>query len=113
MSNNKGQALVEFVILIPVLVILIFSVFDLGNIIFHKYQLSNDLDYISDLYIEEKKDEIDKYVNNRKIKYQIKNNNSKINIIVSQSVKINSPGLNLVLGNYYDISVERMIYHES
>lgn len=112
MRNNKGQALIEFVILIPVFMMLILGMLDLGNIIYHKYQLGNDLDYISDLYIENKNNDIDKYVNDRKIKYQIRSEDNKANILISQNVKIITPGLNKILGNYYNISVERMIYNE-
>lgn len=113
MRNNKGQALIEFVILIPVFMMLILGMLDLGNIMYHKYQLSNDLDYISDLYIENKENDISDYANKQDIKYQIKKNNNKVEIIVSDSIKINTPGLNVILGNYYNISVERMLYNES
>lgn len=113
MRNNKGQALIEFVILIPVFMMLILGMLDLGNIMYHKYQLSNDLDFISDLYIENKENDIISYANKQDIKYQIRNDNNKVKIIVSEKIKINTPGLNNILGNYYNISVERMLYNES
>lgn len=112
MRNNKGQALIEFVILMPVFMMLILGMLDLGNIIYHKYQLGNDLDYISDLYIENKEDDIDRYVTDRKIKYQIESDNTKSKISISENIKIITPGLNKILGNYYNVSVERMIYNE-
>lgn len=112
MRNNKGQALIEFVILIPVFAMLILGMLDLGNIIYHKYQLGNDLDYISDLYIENKSEEIIKYVNEQNIKYQTKLDTNKTKIIVTEDVKIITPGLNVILGKYYTVSVERMVFHE-
>ena len=112
MRNNRGQALIEFVILLPVFMMLILGILDLGNIIYHKYQLGNDLDYISDLYIENKIDEINKYVNDREIHHKISDENNKANILISDEVKIITPGLNIILGKYYTVSVERMLYHE-
>ncbi len=112
MRNNKGQALIEFVILIPVFMMLVLGMLDLGNIIYRKYQLSNDLDYISDLYIENKIDEINSYINDKGIKYQVEDKNTKARVLVSDNVKIITPGLNVVLGKSYTVSAERMIYHE-
>ena len=39
MKNNKGQALVEFIIILPIFLLLIISVIDFGNIISKKYFL--------------------------------------------------------------------------
>lgn len=110
--NNKGQALVEFVILIPVFMMLILGMVDLGNIIYHKYQYSNDLDYISDLYSANKKQDILEYANDKKIKYNIQESEKQVVISVNGNVKIITPGLNMILGNTYTVLVERTIYHE-
>ena len=48
--NNRGQALVEFVIILPILIFTCLAVFDLGNIIVKKYALENDLDTIVNMY---------------------------------------------------------------
>ena len=37
MKKNKGQALVEFIIIIPVLLLLLMGMIDFGNIIHKKY----------------------------------------------------------------------------
>ena len=112
MMNNRGQALVEFVILIPVFMMLMLGMIDLGNIIYHKYQYSNDLDYISDLYESNKEQEILAYADKHKIKYGIKETKDQAVISVQGSVNIITPGLNFILGNIYTVSVERTIYHE-
>lgn len=110
--NNRGQALVEFVILIPVFMMLMLGMIDLGNIIYHKYQYSNDLDYISDLYTTNRQQEIAKYASNKKIKYDIKKSEEQVNISISGNIDIITPGLNIILGNTYTVSVERTIYYE-
>lgn len=112
MRNNRGQALIEFVILIPIFMMLILGMIDLGNIIYHRYQLSNDLDYISDLYSSNKENDINNYASKQKIKYNIKKSDTKVYISVTKSIGIITPGLNVILGNNYSVSVERTIYHE-
>ena len=41
----------------------ILGMFDIGNIIYKKYQLENNLDYIVDLYRVSKNIELQKYIN--------------------------------------------------
>ena len=61
MKDNKGQALVEFIIILPIFLLLIISVIDFGNIISKKYSLENDIDTIYDLYKNEEYQNIDEY----------------------------------------------------
>ena len=37
MKDNHGQALIEFIIIIPVLLFILFAIVDIGNIIYQKY----------------------------------------------------------------------------
>ena len=39
MKNKKGQALAEFIILVPVLFMILFSILDFGQIYYQKYLL--------------------------------------------------------------------------
>ena len=48
MKNNKGQALIEFILILPILLIITIGIFDLFNIQNKKYELANELDYISE-----------------------------------------------------------------
>ena len=56
-KNSKGQALIEFILILPILLILTIGIFDLFNMQNQKYELSNDLDYVSELYINGKQNE--------------------------------------------------------
>ena len=48
--NNRGQALVEFVLILPILIIILFSVIDFGMIYSSKSTLENDSADIIDLF---------------------------------------------------------------
>ena len=112
MKNNKGQALVEFIIILPIFLLLIISVIDFGNIISKKYSLENDIDTISSLYKDNKTNEINNYTNKKDIKVKFTNEGDLTNIVLSKDIRIISPMLNLVFGKSYDISVEKSIYNE-
>ena len=112
MRNNKGQALVEFVIIAPIFIIMIMSVIDLGNIIYKKYALENDLDYVVDLYRENKKEEISVYTYNNEFETNITNNGETTTITLYKNVTIYTPFLELVMSNPYKITVDRVIYSE-
>ena len=46
MRNNRGQALVEFILILPVFLMIILCMIDFGKIFYEKYALQNDLDLI-------------------------------------------------------------------
>ena len=110
MKNNKGQALVEFIIILPIFLLLVISVIDLGNIISKKYSLENDIDTISGMYKEDKYDEINTYIKDKDIKVSYTNDGELFNISISKDVNVISPMLNLVFGKSYNINVEKSIY---
>ncbi len=108
--NNKGQALVEFVMIIPIFLFLVLGMIDFGNILYQKYHLENDLDVIVELYKENKQPEIDNYLllNNINLDYG-QENEFKI-IELSKRVVINTPGLNLILKEPYYVITKRYLY---
>ncbi len=108
--NNKGQALVEFVLIIPVFLFIALGMVDFGNILHQKYQLENDLDVVTDLYQENKIDDINNYVSLKKLSINYGHDNEFVNIKLSKKVNITTPGLNLILKNPYYVTVERHIY---
>ena len=112
MKNNKGQALVEFIIVLPILLLIIISIIDFGNIISKKYSLENDIDTISNLYEEEKYDEINKYTSDKNISVHYKNNGDLLVITLSKDINITSPVLNIIFGNTYKVTVEKSMYSE-
>ena len=49
MLDKKGQALIEFVLILPILIMLIFAVIDFGNIFVNKNELESTLGMINDI----------------------------------------------------------------
>ena len=108
--NNKGQALIEFVMIIPIFLFLALGMVDFGNILHQKYRLENDLDYIVDLYQENKQVDINNYIFKNKIDVNYENSDEFVMIELSKKVNITTPGLNLILKEPYFVTVERYIY---
>ena len=110
MKDNRGQALIEFVLILPVLLLLIFVLIDFGRIIVCKNHLEGVMNEVSNL----PDSEIDNYLktdNDYKIKYSIKVDKYK-NITLSTKLDLITPGLKNILSNPYSIKVERSIVYE-
>lgn len=106
--NNRGQALVEFVLILPVFLFILLAVIDLGMIFNSKSNLENDCASIVDLF--KNGTAIDE------IKKIYPNNSININILdeyytfeVTSSVDLITPGFNRILGDPYIITVERVV----
>lgn len=109
--NNKGQALVEFVLILPIFIFLIFIIYDFGKIYNHKNSLENKCSDIISIFKTNK--DINK-VNNlyKDISVNITNDNEYYNIVCQKEINITTPGLNRILGNPYIINIERYIPYE-
>ena len=106
--NRKGQALVEFVLILPIFIMILFSIVAFGMIFNKKNELENiSIDIINLLNNNNKIEEIQKEYP----KVDIKLTNEEKYTIVEISAKVNiiTPGLNRVLGNPYIVKVERKI----
>ena len=112
MKNNKGQALIEFILILPILLILTIGIFDLFNIQNKKYELANDLDYISELYINNKENEIAEYLNKKEILLTKVQNENFLELTLTKKVNLITPGLNKILENPFTITVKRSVYNE-
>ena len=106
--NRKGQALVEFVLILPIFIMILFSIVDFGMIFNKKNEIENiSIDIINLLNNNNKIEEIQKEYP----KVDIKLTNEEKYTIVEISTKVNiiTPGLNRVLSNPYIVKVERKI----
>ena len=109
---NSGQALVEFIIVLPVLIMMFTSIVDIGNIFYKKYQLENDLDYVVDLYQNNKQADISNYSQKEKFDVFYEQANNKMEIKLNKSVNVITPGLKNIISNPYKIEVKRVIFNE-
>lgn len=116
-ANCKGQALVEFVLILPIFIFLIFLSVDIGRIIYAKNRLETKLNEAVEL-LEEKKDydEVIKLLNKNsstKIKLDIKYKEDKYATVkIINEVDIFTPGLNLILSDPYEVFVTREVIYE-
>lgn len=112
MNKNKGQALVEFVIILPIIMMIIFVIIDFSNIFYQKNMLENVTNDIV-TYKENKKsdNEISKVIDESiKVTYTQKGEN--LTIKVSKDVNLVTPFSSMFFDNPYTISTERTILYE-
>lgn len=106
--NRKGQALVEFVLILPVFILILFAIVDFGTILSKKNELENDsIDIVLLINNGANIDEIkNKYSD---LDIELKDVDKYTEIKISKNINIITPGLNLILGDPYKIIVERVI----
>lgn len=112
MKKMKGQALVEFVIVIPILIFIIMAIIDFGNITIKKMRLENNLETIITLYKKNDFNEINNLTAKDNFSFTYNTDNNMTTITLSQNVKIFTPFLNIALGNNYSLETSRIIYEE-
>ncbi len=110
MKDQKGQALVEFILILPILLLIFLGLFDIGNVFYQRYQLMNELDVVADLYQDKKFDEYTAYVQKKRLNIGIEKKDQLTTITLSKSLKITTPGLDQVLKN--KIEVETTVYEK-
>ncbi len=110
-NNDKGQALVEFVLIMPIFIFIIMAMVDLGNIIYKKYNLENTLDTVVELYKQGENQKMAAYAAVENIDLDITDAGDDLtNVSISKNISIITPGLNNILGKNYTLSVDRTIY---
>lgn len=106
--NRKGQALIEFVLILPVFLFILFAIIDFGVIFNAKNNLENDSIDIINLYNNGTSiEEIKELYKDNEIKISREKNYYIFNI--TTSVNVITPGLNKILGDPYKIKVERVV----
>ncbi len=107
--NRKGQALIEFVLILPVFLLILFVVVDFGNLLYSKNQLENQS---TDIILSLKKGEsIDvvksDYPKIDIVKSQYKEGTCKVDL--KKNLTLINPLLHRILGNPCTIEVERIV----
>lgn len=109
--NRRGQALVEFILILPIFIMLMFVIIDFGMVFNERNKLENKSMEIID-FINQGKD-----INNIEViypDYDISVNNKDDYIVVTISSKVNliTPGSSIILDNPFQIKVVRYIPYE-
>ena len=111
--NKKGQALVEFVIILPVFLVLVLGIIDIGNILYNKNRLEGILtDAISMYDAGKSTNDIKDYLNDDKVDFYIDENSNILTYHLTKKIDIITPGLNLIFDNPYLLDVKRSVYNE-
>lgn len=106
--NDRGQALVEFVLVLPIFLMIVFVIVDFGLIFSMKNELENtsfdivemvrndkDIDSIKSVYPD--------------ISINIEEDNEYIRIKISDEINLITPGASRILDDPYIVKVERTI----
>lgn len=107
--NRKGQALVEFILILPIFLLILFAIVDFGNLLYTKSNLENASTDI--ILMIKNGSEIDS------IEEQYKNLNITKNtyeddyykVILKKEIDIITPFLDKILGDPSVVTVERII----
>lgn len=111
MKNNRGQALIEFVLILPVILMILLYIIEFGRITLKKHELESDLDLIVTLYNENKNQEINNYARSNNIDVTYQTSNELTTIEIKKEIKSNMPLVNKILGN--KINTKRIIYEKT
>ena len=93
--NNKGQSLISFVLIVPIILLILFMVYDIGNMVLLKEQLNN-INYLVIDYGLDKIDSVDlsneltEMINKHKEdidKIEININDGKIKIFLEDKIE--------------------------
>lgn len=107
MRNNKGQALIEFILVLPVLLFTIMALIDVASLFFSKYKLEDDLDQVVAFYEEGKMEQMQEYAKSKNIEISLYENSTFATIKLTKTQKMNTPVLKKHLNK---IETERNVY---
>jgi len=112
--NRKGQALVEFIIILPIIIFIFFMIIDYGIISYNKQKLENIIsDVVKMKNNNETNEEIKAFLrlNDKDIKLEIEENDKYTDLKLVKKYSYITPGLERIFNNK-DITIERKIYNE-
>lgn len=108
MKNNRGQALIEFVLILPILVIILMYIIDGSKIAIGKNEIENNMNIIVNLYKENKIEELNNYILKNNIEITYNKENSLTTITINKKIQYAMPLIKKILGNKVETS--RTIY---
>ena len=113
MKNQKGQALVEFIIILPVTLILMFCVIDFARVI----SLRSDLESITQdatiLYQSGKtKEDIERELDLNGANLSIEIDGEYVNVTTAKRINPITPGFSYILDDVFNVEVNRVVRNE-
>lgn len=115
MRWEKGQALVEFVLILPVFILLLFVFIDIGRVILCEGHLEGVMDDVARMvYNQDSNEEIETFLskdNNYQITYEVSHDKELV-ITLETDIELMTPGAKRFFDNPYRVFVERRILNE-
>lgn len=109
--NNKGQALVEFVLILPIFLLLLLAIYDFGRIFNTKNMLEGNSNDIVEMVKNDKSlDDIKSIY--KDIDISISTEEEYRVIELSDKMELMTPGFNRIFGDPYKVIVKRYIPNE-
>ena len=109
MKNNKGQALIEFTLILPVILLILVYVVELTRITLKKYELEKNLEVITTLYEEKKEEELNNYINENNIIISYEKQDDLTTIKIKEKTNTKLP---IIKNNLGYIETKRTIYEK-
>ena len=112
--NKKGQALVEFIIILPIMIFICFVFIDFLLINYNKQKLENFVNDIGRMYKNnETNEEINKFLNknDKDVSVNFVDKDKYFEIILEKDYEFMTPGLSNILKDF-SIKIERTMYDE-
>jgi len=114
MKSKRGQALVEFVLILPIVMMILCVIIDFSMIFYKKNHLEGVLNDTV-LYIQHGKDisKLSEFVDDDKIKVTTSFDKQMLKVTLRQDVTLITPFSKTFFSNPYTITTDRMILYES
>ena len=111
--NKRGQALVEFIIILPIFLILVLGVVDIGKILYNQTMLEGVMNDVISMYEDGiATEQILEDLDLRNSELTVLEENQLLEFRLVKEIDIVTPGLNLIFDNPYELLVSRSISYE-
>ena len=111
-QNNKGQALVEFVLILPIILMILFIIIDFAHVHYERNHLESVLNDVIYMIKDDKSTDDIKSTLDTNVDYVVTDNNDFATVAMAKEIFLVTPFSNLFFDNPYLIKVERTILNE-
>lgn len=111
-QNNKGQALVEFVLILPIILMILFIIIDFAHVHYERNHLESVLNDVIYMIKDDKSTNEIKSTLDTNVDYVVTDNNDFATVAMAKEIFLVTPFSNLFFDNPYLIKVERTILNE-
>ena len=111
--NKKGQALVEFVLIIPILIMVLCAIIDFSFIFYNKNHLEGVLnDSVTYVLNGKTSEEIRKLINDDDVNLSVEFDGDIVKVKLTKSINLITPVSRLFINSPYTIETERAVFYE-